>query len=70
MIPNGIKRISQELRPVAVAVPERELGRGVLARARWSIDLSKGRRRKRYSRPAAKWEDEKSEEAVGLGAPG
>jgi queuine/archaeosine tRNA-ribosyltransferase len=34
VVPNAIKRICQELRPVAVAIPERELGNGVLARAR------------------------------------
>ena len=34
VIPEAIKRISQELHPVAVAVPERELGSGVLTRAR------------------------------------
>jgi hypothetical protein len=34
VIPQAIKRICQELRPIAVAIPERELGSGILARAR------------------------------------
>jgi hypothetical protein len=34
MVPIAIKRICKELRPIAVAIPERELGGGVLARAR------------------------------------
>jgi queuine/archaeosine tRNA-ribosyltransferase len=34
MIPKAIKQVCQELRPAAVAIPERELGDGVLARAR------------------------------------
>jgi len=34
VIPQAIKQICQELRPIAVAIPERELGGGILARAR------------------------------------
>jgi queuine/archaeosine tRNA-ribosyltransferase len=34
VIPQAMKRICQELRPIAVAIPERELGSGILARAR------------------------------------
>jgi hypothetical protein len=34
IIPEAIKRVCDQLRPMAVAIPERELGDGILARAR------------------------------------
>jgi queuine/archaeosine tRNA-ribosyltransferase len=34
VIPEALKRVSKAIRPTAVAIPERELGSGILARAR------------------------------------
>ena len=42
LIPETIKRICEEMRPIVVAVPERELGHGILARASMVRDIRQG----------------------------
>lgn len=51
LIPEAIKRISQELHPLAVAVPERELGGGILARARMVYKIRSALNELRFYQP-------------------
>jgi queuine/archaeosine tRNA-ribosyltransferase len=50
-IPEAIRRVCQELHPIAVAIPERELGDGILARARTVYAIRESLKRLGFYQP-------------------